>query len=165
MDERVLVWAPLCDGRLTCSFLTEEGFTCVHCQSWEALQAELRDGVAVLVIAGELLSANVLANLRELIASQPPWSDLPLTIVIGTEPVEDDRFAVLGNVSLLQRPSRSTRCIRRCARPYEREDANTRSETSCVSATKRIDGRMSFWPCSATSFAIHWRRYAPGWNS
>ena len=104
MDERVLVWAPLRDGHHTCSFLTEEGFACVHCQSWEALQGELRQGVGVVVIAGELLSPNVLANLRELIASQPPWSDLPVTIVIGTEPVEDDRFAVLGNVSLLQRP-------------------------------------------------------------
>ena len=104
MDDRVLVWAPLRDGHLTCNFLTDEGFACVHCQSWEALQAELRRGVGVLIVAGEFLAPNVLANLRELIASQPPWSDLPLTIVIGTEPVEDDRFGVLGNVSLLQRP-------------------------------------------------------------
>jgi signal transduction histidine kinase/CheY-like chemotaxis protein len=104
MDERVLICAPLRDGHLTCNFLTDEGFACVHCQSWEALQAELRRGVGVLIIAGEFLSTDVLANLREQIASQPPWSDLPLTIVIGTEPVEDDRFGVLGNVSLLQRP-------------------------------------------------------------
>ena len=68
MDERVLVWAPLRDGHLTCNFLTDEGFACVHRQTWEALQAELRRGVGVLIIAGEFLSADVLANLRELIA-------------------------------------------------------------------------------------------------
>jgi signal transduction histidine kinase/CheY-like chemotaxis protein len=104
MEERILVWAPLRDGQLTCSFLTEEGFACVACPSWEALQAELRGGVGVVVIAGEFLSPNVLANLRELIGSQPPWSDLPVTIVTGTEAVDHNRFSLLGNVSLLQRP-------------------------------------------------------------
>ena len=105
MDERVLVWAPARDGRLTCGFLTEIGFACVHCESWEAFRAELEQGVGAVVIAGEYLSESLLANLHALVEAQPPWSDLPIIIVAGTEPVGDeDRFRRLGNVSLLQRP-------------------------------------------------------------
>ena len=105
MDERVLVWAPARDGRLTCGFLTEGGFSCVNCESWEAFRAELEQGVGAVVIAGEYLSESVLANLQAIVEAQPPWSDLPVIIVAGTEPVDDeDRFRRLGNVSLLQRP-------------------------------------------------------------
>ncbi|MGE3510903.1 MAG: ATP-binding protein [Vicinamibacterales bacterium] len=105
MDERVLVWAPARDGRLTCGFLTEVGFSCVNCESWEAFRAELEQGVGAVVIAGEYLSESVVANLQAIVDSQPPWSDLPVIIVAGAEPVGDeDRFRRLGNVSLLQRP-------------------------------------------------------------
>jgi signal transduction histidine kinase len=105
MDERVLVWAPARDGRLTCGFLTEVGFSCVSCESWKAFRAELDRGVGAVVIAGEYLSDSVLADLQAIVDSQPPWSDVPIVVVAGTEPVGDeDRFRRLGNVSLLQRP-------------------------------------------------------------
>jgi signal transduction histidine kinase len=105
MDERVLVWAPPRDGRLTCGFLTEAGFSCLNCESWEEFGAALEQGVGAVVIAGEYLTESVLSNLEALVDSQPAWSDLPIIIVVGTEPLNDeDRFARLGNVSLLQRP-------------------------------------------------------------
>lgn len=105
MDERVLVWAPPRDGRLTCGFLTEIGFSCVNCESWDAFGAELEQGVGAVVIAGEYVAEPVLANLQSILDAQPPWSDLPVIIVAGTEPLADEnRFGPLGNVSLLQRP-------------------------------------------------------------
>ena len=105
MDERVLVWAPARDGRLTCGFLTEGGFSCVNCESWEEFRAELDQGVGAVLIAGEYLTESVRANLQALLDSQPAWSDLPIIIVVGTEPlIDDDRFGRLGNVSLVQRP-------------------------------------------------------------
>jgi len=105
MDGRVIVWAPARDGRLTCSFLTEGGFSCVSRESWEAFRAELERGVGAVVIASEYLTESVLPNLQLLVDSQPPWSDLPIVIVVGTEPlIEEDRFRRFGNVSLLQRP-------------------------------------------------------------
>ena len=104
-DERVLVWAPARDGRLTCAFLTEGGFSCVNSESWEEFRAELEQGVGAAVIAGEYLTDSVLPNLQAVVDVQPPWSDLPIIIVVGTEPlVDEDRFERLGNVSLLQRP-------------------------------------------------------------
>ena len=105
MDERILVWAPARDGRLTCGFLTEIGFSCVHCQSWDELRAELRNGVGALVIAGEFLSEPFFANLQTIIEAQPAWSDLPLIVVASMErPGSADPVAMLGNVSVLQRP-------------------------------------------------------------
>lgn len=105
MDGRVLVSAPARDGRLTCGFLTEAGFSCVNTESWEAFRAEFEQGVGAVVIAGEYLTESVLSNLQALIDAQAAWSDLPIIIVVGTEPViDEERLARLGNVSLLQRP-------------------------------------------------------------
>ena len=105
MDDRVLVWAPARDGRLTCGFLTEGGFSCVYCDSWQEFRAAVEQGAGAVVIAGEYLTESVLPPLQALVDSQPPWSDLPIIIVVGTEPfIDEDRFAGLGNVSLLQRP-------------------------------------------------------------
>ena len=105
MDERVLVWAPTRDGRLTCGFLTEIGFSCVNCEGWDEFRSELNSGVGAVVLAGEFLSAAVLENLRAIVQAQPPWSDLPVIVVASTERLPStDPFWMLGNVSVLQRP-------------------------------------------------------------
>jgi signal transduction histidine kinase/ActR/RegA family two-component response regulator len=105
MDERVLVWAPERDGRLTCGFLTEIGFSCVHSDAWEQFRTELDRGVGAVVLAGEFLSASVLANVQAIVQAQPPWSDLPVIVVASTERLASaDPFEMLGNVSVLQRP-------------------------------------------------------------
>src|SRR5689334_24977815 len=104
-DERILLCAPARDGRLTCGFLTELGFSCVNCDSWTEFRGELNAGVGAIVLAGEYLSESVLANLRAIIDDQPPWSDLPVIVVGGTSPLTaGDPFRLLGNLSLLQRP-------------------------------------------------------------
>jgi len=106
MDDRVLVWAPAHDGRFTCSFLTEIGFSCVNCEAWEEFRTELNRGVGAVVLAGEFLSASVLANMQAIMEAQPPWSDLPVIVVASTEGLvaSADPFGMLGNVSVLQRP-------------------------------------------------------------
>src|SRR4051812_27628080 len=105
MDERVLVWAPERDGRLTCGFLTEIGFSCVNCEAWEEFRTELDRGAGAVVVAGEFLSASVLANLQAIVQAQPPWSDLPVIVVASSERLASpDPFGMLGNVSVLQRP-------------------------------------------------------------
>jgi signal transduction histidine kinase len=105
MDERVLVWAPARDGRLTCGFLTEIGCSCINCEPWEEFRTELNRGVGAVVLAGEFLSPSVLANLQAILEAQPPWSDLPVIVVASTERLASaDLFAMLGNVSVLQRP-------------------------------------------------------------
>jgi signal transduction histidine kinase/ActR/RegA family two-component response regulator len=105
MHDRVLVWASARDGRLTCGFLTDIGVPCVSCGQWEELAAEWDRGVGAVVLAGELLSESVVANLAARLAVQAPWSDVPVIIVAGADAmVADGPFALLGNVSVLQRP-------------------------------------------------------------
>ena len=107
MDERILIWASPRDGRLTCEFLEHEGFTCCPCASWQELGREWPRGGAAIVIAAELLTSSSLSALEQFVAAQPRWSDPPL-IIVGGDASETalDRFATLGNVSLLQRPLR-----------------------------------------------------------
>jgi two-component system, sensor histidine kinase len=105
MDDRILVWAPPRDARLTCEFLEESGFACKECASWEVLAADWRKGAAALVLAGELLTPSVVASLQEMLTAQAAWSD-PAIIIVGGQDDGDraEVFAALGNVALLQRP-------------------------------------------------------------
>jgi two-component system, sensor histidine kinase len=106
MEDRVLVWAPPRDGQLTCGFLADRGFACQTCGTWEELSLELKRGAGTLVIAGEFLTATSIERLESTLAAQPPWSDLPLLIVVGGDTPMEQRDAIgsLGNVSLLPRP-------------------------------------------------------------
>ncbi len=106
MELRVLVWAPLRDGQLTVGFLTDAGFACQACPSWDEFAAELHAGAGAAVIAGEFLTAGSIDRLESMLNAQPTWSDLPLLIVVGAETPLEQRDAIdtLGNVSLLARP-------------------------------------------------------------
>ena len=104
-DDRVLVWAAPKDARLTCEFLTADGLQCVPLTGWREARAALHEGVGVLIVAGEILTPDVSAELEEHVRSQPAWSDLPIVIVAA--PHQTERFDAidgLGNVSVLQRP-------------------------------------------------------------
>jgi signal transduction histidine kinase len=106
VEERVLVWAPPRDGQLTRGFVVESGFECQTSRSWEELVQELQQGVGAVVIAGEFLTDSTVEALEEVLAAQPPWSDLPIIIVAGGDTPAEHRDAIrtLGNVSLLTRP-------------------------------------------------------------
>src|SRR5690348_1753696 len=105
MEERVLVWAPPRDGQLTCAFLEEKGIACHVVRGWEEFQSEIRKPMGALLVASELLTPSAIALLEQVIASQPPWSDLPIVVVGGPESVLDtDALDWLGNVAVLQRP-------------------------------------------------------------
>ncbi|HEX4914202.1 MAG TPA: ATP-binding protein [Vicinamibacterales bacterium] len=105
MDERILVWAQPLDARLTCGFLQEAGFVCVTCATWTDLIQEMRRGVAVAVLAGEMLTPQVIGSLQVVMSEQPRWSDLPLVVVGGEDViVHSEGVAELGNVAFLQRP-------------------------------------------------------------
>jgi signal transduction histidine kinase len=105
MDERVLVWAPPRDARLTCGFLQEAGFGCVSCATWTDLIREMRRGVAVVLLDGEMLTPQVIGSLQVVMSEQPRWSDLPLVVIGGEEViVRSQGVTELGNVAFLQRP-------------------------------------------------------------
>ncbi len=107
MDQRALVWAVGRDGPLTCGFLAEEGVEATSCRSIEELCSELLRGAGVVIIAAELLSGEVVAQIRECLVRQPPWSDIPIIVVAGAADQGVGPLSLLedlGSVAVLHRP-------------------------------------------------------------
>jgi signal transduction histidine kinase len=142
-DDRVVVWAAPKDARLTCEFLTAAGLQCVPVTGWHEARAALRAGVGVLILAGEILTLDVVAELEGHVRVQPAWSDLPIVIVAAPHQTERlDLIDGLGNVSVLQRPlslstlrSTVTAALRARRRQYQvrellqlRDDADRRKD-------------------------------------
>ena len=142
-DDRVVVWAAPRDARLTCEFLTAAGLQAVPVAGWHEARAALREGAGVLILAGEILTLDVLAELEGHVRVQPAWSDLPIVIVAAAHQTERlDVIDELGNVSVLQRPlslstlrSTVTAALRARRRQYQvrellqlRDDADRRKD-------------------------------------
>ena len=106
MELQVAIWARTRDAHLTRENLTTKGFSCACCHTWEEFRTSLAGDLGAALIAGELLSEANLANLRAILNEQPPWSDLPIIIVGGSDlsAQQPEIFDILGNVSVLPRP-------------------------------------------------------------
>ncbi|MBV9504191.1 MAG: response regulator [Acidobacteriia bacterium] len=82
------------------------------CRDMEEFAAAVVDGAATGVIAEEAFTQRGVERLMEALTSQPPWSDLPLTVLTnsGVYQTPGRRFlsklAEAGNITLLERPSR-----------------------------------------------------------
>jgi signal transduction histidine kinase len=107
LDFRCLIWAAGRDGALTSSFLREAGFDSLGLNSWTDLRHEIQRGAGALIIAGELLQDGVRVELESQLRQQPPWSDLPVIVVVGHAAAKHNAQYYLenvGTVSLLNRP-------------------------------------------------------------
>jgi len=88
---------------------------CIPCQiisSLAGLTREQLDSAGALLIAEEALTPAVVEELRELLADQPSWSDIPLLVLVGggRETVEsrqrERERMPLPHATLLERPIR-----------------------------------------------------------
>ena len=109
-DRRVLVLTPTHkDGSSTRTLLSQAGIPHEVCATFDDLLNELRRGAAAVLVPEESVTAKNHARLREIVADQPPWSDLPILVLTRSgADSEASRQAVetLGNVTLLERPLR-----------------------------------------------------------
>jgi signal transduction histidine kinase len=113
VDSRVLVVAPRGrDAGVVAQVLSTKGFATAACESVGALVAALSEGAGMAFVTEEVLAESDLSSLRQWLALQPPWADLPL-IVLATKqpgrraPQAMERLESLGNVVLLERPLNS----------------------------------------------------------
>jgi signal transduction histidine kinase/ActR/RegA family two-component response regulator len=152
-DRRVLILAPTKkDGIITQALLIPTGVQGKICDSLNGLIAELEGGAAAVLIAEELVASNGANPLAEVIAKQPPWSDLPVLVL--TRPGADSgnvdaALRTLGNVTLLERPLRVATlmsAIRTALRARERQyqirghlEERVRSENALRVADQRKD--------------------------
>ena len=109
LERRLLLLAPVGrDAALMRGMLQRIAADSVACASAHALAQEFERGAAALIVTEEAL-AQAGKDLVQLIARQPPWSDLPVLVL--THPGADSpevahALAMLGNVTLLERPVR-----------------------------------------------------------
>ena len=108
-DPRILVLAPTGkDATLARSILATHGFGAVVCPTFEELSRALADGAGLVLVAEEALTPDVVAGLHHALGEQPPWSDLPVLVVVRG-PISSrslEQLESLGNVTLLERPLR-----------------------------------------------------------
>ena len=117
------------DTQLTGELLERNGLASVSCRNAQHLREEIARGVGAVLIAEEQLAEGGQEALLRVLETQPAWSDLPILLV--TRPGADstavgDALALLGNVSLLERPLRGAAlasvvrtAIRARARQYQ----------------------------------------------
>jgi len=117
-SERVLILAPLGrDAEIASSLLVESGRSTQICVDIGQLRAELEKGAALALITEEAVADSDLSKLSEWIASQPPWSDMPIILLTAHDdnPARVDRAIryqdILGNVSYLERPFHPTTLV------------------------------------------------------
>jgi signal transduction histidine kinase/ActR/RegA family two-component response regulator len=152
-DQRVLILAPTKkDAIITQALLIPAGVQGEICESLSGLIAELEAGAAAVLIAEELVASGRANPLADVIAKQPPWSDLPVLVL--TRPGADsgnvdEALRTLGNVTLLERPLRVATlmsaiqtALRARSRQYQIRghlEERVRSETALRVADQRKD--------------------------
>jgi len=111
-QRRVLVRAPLGrDGSLTTQVLARASIAHVVCLTLHDLARALAAGAGVLLLTEEALDETGLDELTRAIDEQPPWSDIPVLLLAGSERRRVGmrtlaRARRLGNVTVLERPIR-----------------------------------------------------------
>jgi signal transduction histidine kinase len=113
VEERVLVVAPTGrDAALTCEVLANAGLIAEPCVNLAEAWTKIEDGAGALLLTEESLSTSGLEALARALASQPPWSDLPIIVLTGTGKTAEVRVRAVGalepsgNVTILERPVR-----------------------------------------------------------
>jgi two-component system, sensor histidine kinase len=111
-DLRFLVMAPTAkDGGITAELLRGAGIDTETFPSVPLLIEALKDGAAAVLLAEEHLAGTAKAPLADWLSKQPPWSDLPILILTrpgADSPDSAEAWRTLGNVTLLERPTRVT---------------------------------------------------------
>ena len=111
-DLRFLVMAPTAkDGGITAELLRGAGIDTETFPSVPLLIEALKDGAAAVLLAEEHLAGVAKAPLADWLSKQPPWSDLPILILTrpgADSPDSAEAWRTLGNVTLLERPTRVT---------------------------------------------------------
>jgi len=109
-DRRVLFLAPTArDAATTEELFRGSGIALESCRTLAALLDATERGAAAVLIPEETLTPELSARLSDLLAGQPPWSDLPL-LILTRSGADSQTIAMavrtLGNVTLLERPVR-----------------------------------------------------------
>ena len=107
--KRVLLVSPTRkDSEITSSLLSRTGLVCVVCDDLGRLAREIRSGAGAILLTEDAIAAPEIDEVLKSLAEQPPWSDLPIVMLMRggvTSPGAGDVLRALRNVTLLERPA------------------------------------------------------------
>jgi signal transduction histidine kinase/ActR/RegA family two-component response regulator len=115
METRILIYAPIGqDAPLAAKVLALAAIDSHVCATLGELAQELERGVGAVLTVEEALPPGGFQLLRDCVARQPDWSDLPIILLTRSgadSPVVRQAVAGLGNLALLERPVRTLTLI------------------------------------------------------
>jgi len=127
-DARVIFLAPTAaDAASTRALLAPAGIELEICATFDALVRELQAGAAAVLVPEEAVSFEHTKALHDVLATQPPWSDLPVLVLTrpGADSAEvGEAIRSLGNVTVLERPLRRftlLSAVQTALRPRDRQ--------------------------------------------
>lgn len=107
-ENRILMLPPTHrDGEMTVRLLRQNGIVCETCADMDALLEAIAVGAGGVIVAQEHLLADKAGRLRDVLAKQPPWSDLPLIVLTAPgahPPALLDPPNKAGHMTLIRRP-------------------------------------------------------------
>lgn len=107
---RILILAPTRrDATLTSSILHEHRVESLICRDVQTMVCELKAGAGAILLAEEIVAGDLSQPIADAVASQPPWSDLPVLLITAQgadSPAVATAIRTLGNVMLMERPTR-----------------------------------------------------------
>ncbi len=111
--QTILLFAPTGrDAQLTANFLGEFNKTVHICKDMPELCSRAQEHCDLIILAEETLNPMSVRLLKEMLLHQPPWSDIPISVITSGGEANHERLRILdsigprGNVGLLERPFR-----------------------------------------------------------
>ena len=112
-DGEILIFAPTGnDGPLTAAFLRQANKRVKVCRDMAEVCLSVQESCEMILIAEETLNPQSIKMLGEMLAAQPPWSDIPIEVITSGGEASPERLQILAslgvsaNVGLLERPFR-----------------------------------------------------------
>jgi len=160
MENRIVIFAPTGkDARLIAQVLQHANVDHYQCASAADVIAELEQGAGGLLLADEALSGPLIRQLVQHLAEQPTWSDLPVLVMSHRgidSPELRQKYARLGNVTLLERPlhsvtlvSAATSAVRARTRQYSMREIDRRKDEFLAMLAHELRNPLA--PVSAAS--------------
>ncbi len=107
LEERVLLAAPASQDAAACQeMLAGRAIGCVVVEDGQSLHDELHRGVGAVIITQAMVESGQSESLERFIAEQPPWSHLPVILLMDGGPTAmlDVHLQALGNPIPVARP-------------------------------------------------------------
>jgi len=106
---RVLIRCPTRrDGEVTTRLLSNAGVKCVVCSEPDELAREIERGAGALLLTEHIAHARYVENVVAALKQQPPWSDLPIVMLVPNSPSSNNvkrLLVLLSNVTVIERPA------------------------------------------------------------